>query len=292
MGDDIETSGTKTGRPRKSDGPKVPYDEIDRLLVHGEVVEAEAGGTTVVYPSYRNLGSRYGCAHSLIAQYARKHNCMRRRKEAQARVVAQTDMKLVELRATALAVTKDEALQIIDAYLSGFGKAIAEDRVRFDNPTDFNTMLRLKEFIQGGADSRQEIHAALSLEDIQARHARMLRASRQASAEERGEVIDALPTEEPDEVERVLSDDSPAPLTEAAAREVPGQKGEAPEPGDVGDAPQAPTSRQSRARSQTADEETRAGGSAPHGANVAPTGPSTDAPAPGHDDSADSRGTR
>lgn len=270
MGDGSETDGTKTGRPRKRDGPKVPYDEIDRLLVHGEVVKAEAGGTTVVYPSYRNLAARYGCAHSLIAQYSRKHDCLRRRKETRARVVVKAEQKLVEMRANAIAISKDDALQIIDAYLAGFGEAISEGRVRFDNPTDFNTMLRLKEFILGGADSRQEIHAALSLEDIQARHERMLRASRAASAEERGELIDALPAAD-DDADRFLPDDSPAPPAEAAAGEVPGQRAGAAE---IGLAARAPTARPSAAADQSADNRASPGGSAPHGADVAPTGPS------------------
>ena len=270
MDEGSDTDGTKTGRPRKRDGPKVPYDEIDRLLVHGEVVEAEAGGTTVVYPSYRKLAGRYGCAHSLIAQYSLKHDCLRRRKETKARVAVKADQKLVELRATALALSKDDALQMIDTYLAGFGDAIAEGRVRFDNPTDFNTMLRLKEFILGGADSRQEIHAALSLEDIQARHQRMLRTSRQASAEERGEVIDALPAEDPEADDRLLPEDSPAPLAEAAAFDVPGQLGEASE---IEAGVRAPTARPSRAADRAADDGASAGGSAPHGANVAPTGP-------------------
>lgn len=278
MGDGSDTDGTKTGRPRKRDGPKVPYDEIDRLLVHGEVVKAEAGGTTVVYPSYRNLAARYGCAHSLIAQYSRKHDCLRRRKETRARVVVKAEQKLVEMRAKAIAMSKDDALQIIDAYLSGFGEAISEGRVRFDNPTDFNTMLRLKEFILGGADSRQEIHAALSLEDIQARHERMLRASRQASAEERGELIDALPVADLDDADRFLPEDSPAPPAEAAAGEVPGQRGGAAE---IGHGPRAPTARPSRAADRAADDGASAGGSAPHGANVAPTGPSVGPAAPG-----------
>ena len=111
----------------------------------------------------------------MIAHYAKKHNCLRRREEATARIAVETDKKLVELRATAIAMSKDDELRIIDTYLAGFEGALADGRVRFDNPTDFNTMVRLKEFIQGGADSRQEIHAALSLEDIQARHRRMLK---------------------------------------------------------------------------------------------------------------------
>ncbi len=220
MSGESVNSGRKNGRPRKGDPPRVPYEEVDLILVHGEIVQTEDGkGSTVVYPSYRDLARRYGVSHSLIAQYSRKHDCLRRRKEAKARVAVKADQKLVEMRARALAVSKDDALQIIDSYLSGFGEAIAEGRVRFDNPSDFNTMLRLKEFILGGADSRQEIHAALSLEDIQARHQRMLRASHQASAEERGEIIDVLPAPD-DDGDRVQLSNSPPPPTEAAAQEV------------------------------------------------------------------------
>ena len=117
----------RKGRPRKGDPPSVPYEEVDLILVHGEIVQTEDGkGSTVVYPSYRDLARRYGVSHSLIAQYSRKHDCLRRRKEAKARVAVKADQKLVEMRARALAVSKDDALQIIDSYLSGFGEAIAE----------------------------------------------------------------------------------------------------------------------------------------------------------------------
>jgi hypothetical protein len=49
-------------------------------------------------------------------------------------------------------------------------------------------MVRLKEFVQGGADSRKEIHASLSLEDIQNRHRRMMKTIEASSAAERGEM--------------------------------------------------------------------------------------------------------
>ena len=74
------------GRPRKSEGPRDPYEELDRILVFGEVVPCEDGnGTTVVYPSYRELAERYGVSNSVIAEYAKTHNVQRRRREAQAR---------------------------------------------------------------------------------------------------------------------------------------------------------------------------------------------------------------
>lgn len=171
------------GRPRKSEPPRIDYDELDRLLVHGEVVPREDGTSTMVYPSYRDLALRFCVSHSLVAQYARRHNCMRRRAEAQARILVNADNKLVERRATALALTKDDELRIIDGFLLGFDQALAEGRVRFDNPADFNTMVRLKSFIEGGADSRTELHATLTLDDIQARHLRMLRTTAVSTAE-------------------------------------------------------------------------------------------------------------
>lgn len=184
----MERDRSRGGRPRKSEGPRVPYEEVDRLLVFGEVVPCEDGnGTTVEYPSYRELADRYGVSNSVIADYAKTHNVQRRRREAQARVQAKAEHKLVELRANAIALSKDDELRIIDGYIAGFEKAIAEGRVRFDNPADFNTMVRLKEFVMGNADSRQEIHAALSLDSLQARHRTMIRTV-DASPAERGEV--------------------------------------------------------------------------------------------------------
>ncbi len=253
--DDRASSGGKTGRPLKIDGPRVPYEEIDRLLVHGEEVVTETGAKTVDYPSYRDLARRYGCSHSLIATYARKHNCLKRRKEAQARIEVKTDQKLIELRAHAIAVTKDDALQIIDSYLLGFGEAINEGRVRFDNPGDFNTMLRLKEFIMGNADSRQEVHAALSLEDIQARHQRMLKVRQKSSSEERGEIPSESGT------------NPPALPTKAAAVEVPGHFSGHPVDTLYEEAPQAPPC---RAEPGATSEETSDGETGPQGADVAP----------------------
>lgn len=43
-------------------------------------------------------------------------------------------------------------------------------RVRCDNPTDFNTMLRLKAYLDGGPDSRKEATAGITLEALQARY--------------------------------------------------------------------------------------------------------------------------
>lgn len=182
------TAQRKLGRPLKSAEPALPRQELDKALVFGDVKALPDGSTMTSYASYRELAERFGVATSLIANYSREHNCLRRREEAKTRIATKADQKLIELRATAIAVSKDDALKMIDGYLLGFEEALAEGRVRVDNPTDFNTMVRLKEFVMGGADSRQELHASFSLEGLQARHAQALRVARETTPAERGEV--------------------------------------------------------------------------------------------------------
>lgn len=177
-------------RPRGLDAPAFPIEELDRLLVFGEVVQFPDGTKSVVYPSMRDLANRFGVSLAYIGTYAKHHNCARRREEAKARIAAKVDQKLVELRADAIAVSKDDAIRMIDNFLTNFERALAEGRVRFDNPNDFNTMLRLKEFVMGGADSRQEVHAMMSLESIQERHAKLMKVVQSATPAEKG-VIDA-----------------------------------------------------------------------------------------------------
>ncbi len=182
------------GRPTKSDGPAFPHDETDNLLVHGEVVETESDdGTRVRYPSYRELAERFGVAHSLIAKFSKEHNCLARRRQADKRVKEMADTKLIELRADSLALTRDDAVRVIDRYLAQFEGALQEGRVRCDNPSDFNLMVRLKSFVMGDADSRHEMLGGITLEDIQQRHAQLLKTWEEATPEMCGLAMPPLP---------------------------------------------------------------------------------------------------
>ncbi len=273
----------KNGRPIKGDAPRVPYEDLDRLLVFGEVVTCEDGeSTTVRYPSYRDLGRRYNVSNSLIAMFAKKHNCMRRRTEAQARVAAKAEQKLVEFRSTALALSKEDELRIIDSYLKGFEKALAEERVRFDNPSDFNTMVRLKEFVQGGADSRQEIHAALSLEDIQARHKRMMQEVEATSAKERGELPRTAPVALAEGGTKE-AESPPALPFDPAVQEVSGYLSVTSSGHENGEAPATPTPPVS-APPSTGESPSLSGENGRQNATVAPTGqaPASERVSSGH----------
>lgn len=163
----------KLRRPKKADPPRVSYHDLDRLLVFGEVVDEGNGmGPVTKYPSYRELAARYGVSHSLIATYASRHQCLHRRDVARQRLDARTDDKLIEQRASAIADCKVRIGDIIEGFISDFKKALADGRVRSDSVSDFNMMVRLKEYLQGGADSRTETRGVLSLESLQERYAR------------------------------------------------------------------------------------------------------------------------
>jgi hypothetical protein len=166
----------KGGRPRNGDRQVIPWPEIDRLLVFGEMVRDETTGREDLrYPSQRELGRRYGVSGALIGRYAKEHQCMKRREENQNRAQARFEQKVVEKLAEARAISTAEAIEIVDAYMRAFREALEEGRVRVDNASDFNTMTRLKQFLEGKADSRQEVQGVITLEQMQARH-RALRA--------------------------------------------------------------------------------------------------------------------
>jgi hypothetical protein len=182
------------GRPSRAEGPRLPYDELDKLLVHGEVVELEDGSVTVEFPSYRDLAERFNVAASVIGDYAKRHNVKQRRKGISERVQHRVEEKLVELRADAVSVTRDDQLRMVDRYLLKFAKAIEEDRVRFDTISDLNIAMRLKEFLLGNAESRSEVHnLVLKLDELQDRHREAVRRVEVTTAAERGEVPKRLP---------------------------------------------------------------------------------------------------
>jgi hypothetical protein len=165
----------KGGRPRNGDRQVIPWPEIDRLLVFGEMVrDEETGQEDLRYPSQRELGRRYGVSGALIGRYSKEHQCMKRREENQGREQARFEQKVVEKLAEARAISTAEAIEIVDGYMRAFREALDEGRVRVDNASDFNTMMRLKAFLEGKADSRQEVQG-ITLEQMQERH-RALRA--------------------------------------------------------------------------------------------------------------------
>jgi hypothetical protein len=160
----------RPGRPRRGDRAPVPWDEIEKAYVTGEVVrQLPDGSFERRYPSIRDLAARFGVSRSLVGYHSRRHNWPEQRVRFRDRV--RTEIQQIAARARA--VSTEDAVGILDAYLERFRQAVESGHVRTDAIADFNTAVRLKEFLLGGADSRSELRGAPTLEDLQARHQRL-----------------------------------------------------------------------------------------------------------------------
>jgi hypothetical protein len=192
-----EKKERKIGRPKKNGEAKVPWDTVDKLLVHGEKVKTDKG-TSTHFPSFRELGKRFDVAHSSIARYSQQHNCLQRRAQAAKKVLQISDEKLAQFRADELTLKRDDMLRMLEKFLIQFEVALNEGRVRCDNPTDFNTMVRLRAFIIGDADERNELVAGLTLDDLIEAHKEYREAMIESTPEMRGELV-PLPIDIPED---------------------------------------------------------------------------------------------
>jgi hypothetical protein len=164
----------RPGRPKRADAPIIPWNEVDRLLVFGEVaVDAATGREGVKFPSLAELAERYGVSRNRMWQYASKARCFARREEARLKTQETYERKVIEKAADSRALATADVAGIVDSYIDGFRQALKEGKVRVDSPADLDRLVRLKELLSGNADSRGELRGQLSLEAIQVRHRRL-----------------------------------------------------------------------------------------------------------------------
>jgi hypothetical protein len=186
----MDTNGTaatkRVGRPTKGEGAAFPIDKVDTLLVHGE----PAAGGAVHYPSYRDIGARYGVSHSLIAAYSRRHNCLGRREDALGQVRVLANQRAVAERGGREGEEKARLLGMLDGYFASFADALRDGRVRTDNIADFDKACRLKAFLLGDSESRKEVvTGGITLEYLQERHREYLQELATTTPEMTGVVV-------------------------------------------------------------------------------------------------------
>ena len=217
---DPERERRGSGRPRRGDGPAFPRDQVFDALVYGELVEQEDGTTTTVYPSYREIAERYGVTVSVISEYAKSRNVPKRRELARSRFESRREEKLIELRAEVASFNDARMLSMLGGYFESAEASVKEGRMRIDSMAEIDKAWRLKSFIEGGPDSRQELRGTISLEALQQRYEAMQRNTRDTTVAMTGFVPRAR-IEEGVVVVDAASDDPPARSTEFAERKPP-----------------------------------------------------------------------
>jgi len=168
-GNGSNTRSRRRGRPRGSFIADIPWLEIEKAYVYGDPLEGSENDPAMVerrrYPSLRELGERYGVHYSLIGRKARSLNWLKRRETFKNALAEETDRAV----AKAAALSTADAVGLIDTWIGRFEENLRSKRVRADNVSDLNTIMRLREFLLGNADQRSETNTTISLNAMQER---------------------------------------------------------------------------------------------------------------------------
>lgn len=163
-----ETSTRRgTGRPKGRHDPNIDWEAIENEYVWGETISRKPDGTYLrKYPTLLQIGEKYGVSKSLVHYYAKKKGWEERRLSAISTTKEEFDKEMAKSRARETV----EAVEVLDQWLLQFVDNVRTKKVRADAISDLNTVVRLKQFLKGEADTRSEQNVIVSLEQLQARH--------------------------------------------------------------------------------------------------------------------------
>lgn len=183
-GDEIAAGGKRPpGKPRKG-VPAVPWELIEHVLVFGEIYQVD-GKSLVRYPTPGELAKRFMVDRKQIQKRAKLLKLDEARARVKDRVDREVENVVVAEHAAAIVVGREKVNAICDEIIEKFAAMLKANKIRVDSIADLNTIVRLKEFINGGADSRQQTDHTITLESLMGRH----------NADRAGRVLDMVPTE-------------------------------------------------------------------------------------------------
>ncbi len=121
------------------------------------------------YPSDAEIARRFNIDRSTVRKYRQRSNVEDRRSRVQERTEALVDEQMATTAAAAIVEGRSRVMRICDKYLARFEQALDDGKLRADSVADLNTVFRLMEFASGGADSRTQQEATVTLEAVQQR---------------------------------------------------------------------------------------------------------------------------
>ena len=177
---------SQLGRPVRLVDAVNRNDEIEKLLVEGELINDGEGKQVRVYPTSSEVAERLHVSKSWVSKYAKANRCFERRNLLQAKVRAKAQEQLVKEDGKRLAYDTERALQLCDKVLSRYDELVGERGINNFAAADLDKMVRLRRYLQGDADSRQEVTSTLTLDTLQGAHREFLRHLNSATEAECG----------------------------------------------------------------------------------------------------------
>ena len=190
------SSPSKPPRTRGAHDPRVKpaservdWEAVENEYVWGETLSQRPDGSYVrKYPTFKQLGKKFGVAPSVVHYYAKRGNWADRRLSAIKQTKEEFDSELAKSRARGTL----NVIETLDLWIEKFSQALQANKVDTSTVADLNTVARLRNFLMGGGDSRQETKVEITLEMLHQRHQQ----NRRLVVEAHGEVAGELAAEE------------------------------------------------------------------------------------------------
>lgn len=144
----------------------IDWNLAERLYIHGELTQDEENVPFVAWPSLGTIAKRIGVSKQGLSNHVVRHKWLERKEKAKRETSELVDAARQQARARDIR----KPIEIVDDYISRFDKSVQAGRVRDDDVASFDKACRLRAFLMGEADSRQEQKVTLTLEAMQSRH--------------------------------------------------------------------------------------------------------------------------
>jgi hypothetical protein len=168
---------------------RVDWEAVENDYVWGETLSQREDGSYVrKYPTFKQLGKKFGCAPSVVHYYAKRGNWADRRLRAIKQTKEEFDAELAKSRARSTA----DVVETMDRWIKGFDDKLRQGKVDTTSVVDLDKIVRLRAFVLGQGDSRTEVKVTVTLDMLQQRH----QASRARLLDAVGPVAGELPNEE------------------------------------------------------------------------------------------------
>jgi len=113
-------------------------EAIIALLVFGEEVRTRGKQFQVRYPTYEEIGTRFGLSSSTVGRYSKEYDCLKRRKIQAER----TQRVMSEQRAGRYGSSFEYLIALVERTFEQWEVALETSTIKLSSPQDFVTMLQ------------------------------------------------------------------------------------------------------------------------------------------------------
>lgn len=148
----------------------IDWTTVANDYITGNVVEDKAKGEWKrVYPSFSDLGIKYGLKKSTISYRCTTENWAERRLKFNAQLATEVETELAKRRA----LDVSDIVGTLDEYIVKFSKGVKADTVTRASVADLDKAVRLRVHVVNEMRARESGAGVVTIEQLQQRHSQM-----------------------------------------------------------------------------------------------------------------------